>query len=84
MNKTNLGIVIISDEKNILQGVFTDGDLRRLACKENIDYNKSISEVMTKNPKYIQESEKSAKALDLMEEKQITVLPVVNNDKEKN
>lgn len=83
MNKTNLGIVIIRDEKNILQGVFTDGDLRRLACKENIDYNKSISEVMTKNPKYIQESEKSAKALDLMEEKQITVLPVVNNDKEK-
>lgn len=83
MNEYNLGIVIIVNKNQSLAGVFTDGDLRRIASQGKLNYESPISNFMTKNPKYVIKEEKSAKALDLMEEKQITVLPIINNEQEK-
>ncbi|WP_456325647.1 KpsF/GutQ family sugar-phosphate isomerase [Desulfonauticus submarinus] len=83
MNQANLGIVIIANKHKQLKGVFTDGDLRRFAAQGKLNFHSNISLFMTKNPKFIVSTEKAAKALDIMEEKQITVLPVINNDKDK-
>jgi len=79
MNQANLGIVILVDKQNKLQGVFTDGDLRRTLIQDQLDLNQAVSQFMTVNPKYITLEESAAKALDIMEAKQITVLPVVES-----
>ncbi|MDQ7031964.1 MAG: KpsF/GutQ family sugar-phosphate isomerase [Desulfonauticus sp.] len=83
MNDYNFGIIFVVNEKKQLLGVFTDGDLRRIASKQQLDFKKNISAFMTKKPKFVLQTEKAAKALDIMEEHQITVLPVLNNREEK-
>jgi arabinose-5-phosphate isomerase len=71
------GVVGVTDEKGGLAGVITDGDLRR---NVNIDaqlLGKQAGEVMTKNPKTVQESMLAAEALALMNEARITSFFVV-------
>lgn len=78
LDRKRLGAVIVVDNFNHLRGIFTDGDLRRLIRKNLTLPETTIDEVMTKNPKKIEENSLAAEALDLMEKYQITVLPVVN------
>ena len=65
--------------ENELQGIITDGDLRRVLRKE-IDLTKLRAEqIMTLSPKSVTPDMALGKALKIMETKhsQITVLPVV-------
>jgi len=78
MNKKGLGALLVLDGEESLVGIVTDGDLRR-AIVNGIDLGKSkIEEVMTKNPKTIEPNAMAAKALEVMEQYLITVLPVVD------
>jgi arabinose-5-phosphate isomerase len=53
MSQKGLGAVVIVDQENQIQGIFTDGDIRR-ALDSKIDFNKAlIEEVMTANCKMI-------------------------------
>ena len=80
MSEKALGIVcVVEDDK--LAGVFTDGDLRRALAK-NIDvYNIDIDELMIKTPKIISPNIMAIEALKMMNEKNISALPVVDNGK---
>jgi len=79
MNKKRLGAILVLDGEESLVGIVTDGDLRR-AIVQGININKSkIEEVMTKDPKTVEPDAMAAKALEIMEEHLITVLPVVDN-----
>lgn len=83
MTEKKLGMTTIIDDKNILIGVFTDGDLRRIFENNEINLNKTtIDEVMIKDFKVISEDQLAAAALQIMESKSINALPVVNNKKE--
>jgi len=83
MTEKKLGMTTIVDEKNILIGIFTDGDLRRVFESNNIDLSKTtINEVMVKKCKVIYENQLAAEALQIMESKSINALPVVNNNNE--
>lgn len=80
MNKTGLGAVSIVDNQGILQGLITDGDLKRYMEREVDIYNVIVDEVMTPDPVVVYASVRAVEALNVMErrEKQLSVLPVVD------
>lgn len=81
MSRKGLGATLIIDEGYRLQGIFTDGDLRR-TLNNCPDFNKTpIREVMTPNPRAISSDRSVADALELMEKHLITVLPVVDDSR---
>ncbi|MBK2093350.1 KpsF/GutQ family sugar-phosphate isomerase [Francisella philomiragia] len=65
-------------EDNKLIGIFTDGDLRRMFEAESFNSQKTISEVMSKNPKTVSSDEMAISALEEMERFEITSLAVVD------
>ncbi len=73
-----LGVTGVCTEKGKLVGVITDGDLRRGLEKFSDLFHRAASEVMTKNPKWIERDELAAKAVQRMEEFSITSLFVFN------
>ena len=75
-----LGVTGVCSEKGELVGVITDGDLRRGLEKFNDLFYRTASEVMTKNPKWIEKDELAAKAVQRMEEFSITSLFVFNRE----
>ena len=79
LDKGRLGLVALTEGKK-LSGVITDGDVRRLVCSGNFDTQISTREVMIENPLRITPDMSAAQALDIMESKEITVLPVVNEN----
>jgi arabinose-5-phosphate isomerase len=80
IDRQRLGIVLILDSENHLEGVLTDGDVRHLIATGAIDLTRPVSGVMTKNPKRLKSGTAAYDALNLMEEHEITVLPVVDSD----
>jgi len=73
-----LGVTAVCDEQGHLVGVITDGDLRRALEKFNDLLNREASEVMTRNPKWIEREALAARAVHRMEEYSITSLFVFN------
>jgi arabinose-5-phosphate isomerase len=78
MSRKKLGVTAVV-EAEILMGIISDGDLRRLLEKRGKDVlDLTAGECMTKNPQTIEREEFAATALALMEEKKITSLMVVD------
>jgi len=79
-----LGAVSVVDENKIMIGLLTDGDIRR-GLSKGVDFLKRpVTELMTKNPKFITQEKLAAQALHIMEShkpKPITVLPVLDEDR---
>jgi arabinose-5-phosphate isomerase len=73
-----LGVTGVCNADGHLVGVITDGDLRRALEKFSDLFNREASEVMTKNPKWIEKDALAAKAVQRMEEYSITSLFVFN------
>jgi arabinose-5-phosphate isomerase len=69
-----LGVAGVCNTEGHLIGVITDGDLRRALEKYSDLFNREASEVMTKNPKWIERDALAAKAVQRMEEYSITSL----------
>jgi arabinose-5-phosphate isomerase len=82
INSKNVGFVLITDKKNKLLGIFTDGDMRRMISKGISFEGKIINEMMTKNPKTIDENVSLAQTMELMQKEEITSYAVVNEKKE--
>ena len=80
IDRKRLGCVLITNSLGTLTGIITDGDLRRIFLKYKTYSNLKVEEVMTKNPKVIEENRLASEALELMEKYLITVLPVINYD----
>ena len=78
MTEKKLGMTAIVNDKQEVVGIFTDGDLRRTLAK-NLDLQKtSISEVMTSHCAVISEDILAAEAMQIMEQKKINGLIVIN------
>jgi arabinose-5-phosphate isomerase len=73
-----LGVTGVCNGEGYLLGVITDGDLRRALERFNDLLNREASEVMTRNPKWIERDALAAKAVQRMEEYSITSLFVLN------
>jgi arabinose-5-phosphate isomerase len=82
MSEKGLGMTAIVNSKNQLQGIFTDGDLRRI-LEQKIDiHNTKISDVMTTQCTTVNPDMLAAQALNIMENKRINGLLVVNESQQ--
>ncbi len=77
MSRKGLGITTVVEEGKLV-GVISDGDLRRLLQQRKDVLSLSAGECMTTNPTTISASEFAAAALNIMEQKKITSLVVVD------
>ena len=72
-----LGATLVMNSSARLEGIVTDGDLRRGLCKYERILGEPVGAIMSPNPKTIQANSSVANALEIMEQHEITVLPVV-------
>lgn len=81
LSQKKCGCLLVINPEHQLEGIFTDGDLRRVIQKEGkTALDCPMRECMTKNPLTIKAHELALKALEEMEKdasRLITVLPVV-------
>ena len=78
MSEKGLSMVTVVDSDGRLKGIITDGDLRRLLNKRINVYEENIDNVMTKSPKWIDYREMAVNALQVMTDKKITSMPVLD------
>jgi arabinose-5-phosphate isomerase len=81
MDAKGLGVTLVVDRRGALQGIITDGDLRRALKKWGNLQGRGVKEVMTSQPRTIGPEALASQALELMEEHAITALPVVDQDR---
>jgi arabinose-5-phosphate isomerase len=78
LDRRRLGIVVAVDETGALCGVLTDGDVRRLVCHGPLQLASALQQHMTPHPVTVSPDTLSWQALEIMERRAITVIPVVD------
>ncbi|MFW6324784.1 MAG: KpsF/GutQ family sugar-phosphate isomerase [Desulfovibrionales bacterium] len=78
LNSGGLGTVVIVDSDQRLQGILTDGDVRRMVCKGVVDFQQPIEKWMIRSPKTAGPDQSAGEVMDIMESGAITVLPIVD------
>lgn len=73
-----LGAAAVMDNGKLV-GIVTDGDLRRMLMRHPNIETVHVNDIMTKNPITIEKSSPVANALNIMQSKEISVLPVMEN-----
>lgn len=77
MSSKRLGMTVVASSGGVVEGVITDGDLRRGIERWGLKFfEKKAKEVMSANPKTVSAGELAAKALSIMQEHSITALVV--------
>ncbi|MEO8578672.1 MAG: KpsF/GutQ family sugar-phosphate isomerase [Gemmatimonadales bacterium] len=74
------GIAIVADEKGIVAGVITTGDLSRLMEHEENVFPIPVSKVMNRTPKVARADELGSAVVYRMETHGIVAMPVLNGD----
>lgn len=81
MSRKGLGLTTVVDEAGRLAGFISDGDLRRFFEREGHQaLGLQARHCMTRSPTTIGRKELATEALNLMESRRITALPVVGPD----
>ena len=78
ITKLRAGSAVIVDSKGKLIGIFTDGDLRRHLDDGKDILNRRVSDVMTKLPVTITADKLAAEGFDILRDKKIDEMPVVD------
>ena len=78
LNAKNLGAVLIIDDQGRVAGIITDGDIRRMVAKDLDLDTLNVSDHMTAGPKTISKKLLAADALSIMQEHEITILPITD------
>ena len=82
MSRKGLGMTAIVGADGTLQGVFTDGDLRRSLDDHAVDLRATpVSRAMSRHPKVIGPDKLAAEAAQLMEAHKIHALLVVDDER---
>jgi len=79
IDRFRLGVVLVVDPSNKLDGLLTDGDVRHLMALGEWTPDRAVTRVMTKNPKHLTSGTPAYDALNMMEHHQITVLPITDD-----
>ena len=80
MTAKGLGTVCVVDDDGRLQGIYTDGDLRRTIDSGYDLQSTKISQVMTTNPHTMPAAALAAEAATLMESKKINAVVALDKD----
>ena len=81
MTKSGMGMTAIVDQQNQVQGIFTDGDLRRLLDKLDATvhlHDLKAKDIMTPKPQTVDADALAAEAARIMENRMITQVLVVD------
>lgn len=81
MSKKGFGITAVVDANRALQGVISDGDLRRLLQQDTEIMKNTAGQSMKRNPQTIESTELASAALQIMEQRKITSLFIVDDAK---
>jgi arabinose-5-phosphate isomerase len=81
MSEKKLGMTCVVDASGRLTGILTDGDLRRRMLRVGAPLDGTAREAMTRDPATIGPEALATEALRIMEERKITSLPVVDEDR---
>ncbi|QUS55309.1 KpsF/GutQ family sugar-phosphate isomerase [Pseudovibrio brasiliensis] len=79
MTQKGFGVLGVTDKAGKLIGIITDGDLRRHISPDFLE--KAVEEVMTHNPKTIEEALLAPSALEMMNSQKISSLFIVEDGK---
>ncbi len=79
MDRLELGATFVVRADKRLAGIITDGDIRRLVAKKKPVFELKVEDVMTKNPQTVNLDSPACDALNMMEQYQITVLPITDH-----
>ena len=80
MTRKSLGMTTVTDERGVLAGVISDGDLRRMLQKAPDPLKLPADQVMSRSPKTIHADELATVALSKMEQMKITSLVVIDSE----
>ena len=78
MSDKGLGMTCVTDEQGVLEGLITDGDLRRHLFAETDLLSLTAADIMTRFPITIDRAILAVQALNLMEERRVTSLVVAD------
>jgi len=81
LDKGGLGGVLVIKENATLVGIITDGDIRRLLARKIEIHQLRVEDTMTPNPRSVPPEMPAYDVLYLMESNEITVLPIVDENK---
>lgn len=81
MSKKGFGIAAVVDPSGALLGVISDGDLRRLLERDEQILRQTAADSLRPNPVTIAGSELASAALQIMEERKITSLFIVDENR---
>jgi arabinose-5-phosphate isomerase len=81
INEPNLGFTLVTSGDRVV-GIITDGDLRRALLRGDEIYECRSADLMTTDPLTIRDDRTAAEALEVMENKLITALVVLDGDGE--
>ncbi|MFI3277895.1 MAG: KpsF/GutQ family sugar-phosphate isomerase [Rikenellaceae bacterium] len=80
ISRGGLGLIIVCDTDNNIEGIITDGDIRRAMESREAEFFKiTASDILTPNPKRIAMSEKLIAAEKMMTSNKVNSLLVVND-----
>ena len=82
ISQKRLGATAVLTSDGEIKGIITDGDIRRMLQKSTKIDVFTAADIMSENPKTIQENAMAIDALDVMENNNITQVLVVNNQNE--
>ena len=81
ITRARSGSTCVVNERGILAGIFTDGDLRRHLETDPHLLERPVKAVMTKTPTVISKDHLASEALRVLREKRIDEIPVVDGHK---
>lgn len=82
ISRKRMGMVVVLDDGQRILGIFTDGDLRRVFSREQLDIaSLKIGDVMTPDPITIAPGALAAEAVRIMESRRITQILVADADR---
>lgn len=85
MNAKNCGFAFISNTSNIMVGLITDGDFRRIITKPNVNFSalmiSDVKMIMKKKFSFIK-STNAVDAREILERLEINELPYLGDDNE--
>ncbi|MBF0120205.1 MAG: KpsF/GutQ family sugar-phosphate isomerase [Desulfobacterales bacterium] len=76
INRLSVGAAFIVKKDDTLIGIITDGDIRRFITSNKTISGFMVEDVMSINPRCVNEDTPAYDALDIMESHQITILPI--------
>ena len=79
LSEESLRIAIIVGEENRIQGIVTDGDIRRALVK-GCTIKSHVDEFMCRNPLVASSDKSRVEILNMMKERDLLVIPLVNEE----